>query len=75
MRYHIRPNLPPDMRWRNLKFHFFVTRDICAVTLAVQLVREGRGDEWRGGEERKGKGGEVVEGEGLYRREGILEAP
>ena len=53
VRYHLRPNLPPDVRWRNLKFHFFVTRDICVVTLAVQLVRGGRREQFKeeGGED------------------------
>jgi hypothetical protein len=36
--FHLRPELPEDYSWRQLKFKFFVTRDIFLVFLVLQTV-------------------------------------
>jgi hypothetical protein len=38
--FHLRPELPEDYSWRQLKFKFFVTRDIFLVFLVLQTVRK-----------------------------------
>lgn len=36
--FHLKANVPEDMSWRTRKFQLFITRDICAVFVLVQLI-------------------------------------
>eukprot|EP00897_Mesotaenium_endlicherianum_P009356 jgi/Mesen1/8449/ME000475S07702 len=36
--FHLRPDVPEDMSWRQRKFQLFVTRDLCFVFVGIQLL-------------------------------------